>query len=96
MDETLGGLEVGSQASTDTNNVLTADPAKLKQWQQQDPSLKRARELAGGEQAGDNNGASFYYKEELLYQQWYPRGKTSEDMRCCEQPVLHDSAVILC
>ena len=40
--------------------VLTADPVKLKQWQQQDPSLKRARELAEGEQAGDNSEASFY------------------------------------
>ena len=68
--------------------MLTADPVKLKQWQQQDPSLKRARELAEGEQAGDNSGASFYYKEELLYRQWYPRGKTSEDVRCCEQLVL--------
>ena len=72
VDEALGSLEVGDQATADTDNVLTADPAKLKQWQQQDPSLKRAWELAEGEQAGDNSGSSFYYKEELLYRQWYP------------------------
>ena len=29
----LGSLEVGGQATADTDNVLTADPAKFKQWQ---------------------------------------------------------------
>ena len=76
-DGALGSLEVGGQATADIDNVLTTDPAKLKQWQQQHPSRKRARELAEGEQAGDNSRASFYYKEELLYRQWFPLGKTS-------------------
>ena len=75
-DGALGSLEVVGQATADIDDVLTTDPAKLKQWQQQHPSRKRARELAG-EQAGDNSQASFYYKEELLYRQWYPLGKTS-------------------
>ena len=38
--------EVEDDASMDTDSVLTATPAKLKEWQQQDPTLERVRGLA--------------------------------------------------
>ena len=79
---------VGDEASMDTNGVLAANPAKLKDWQQRDPTLVKVRELAAGGQVGDNARASFYYKEGLLHRQWHPQGTSPGDVRSCEQLVL--------
>jgi hypothetical protein len=71
---------------TDSTRVLQATPQQLREWQQADSTLKTVRELAhSGKQA--EGGASFCYRDGLLYRLWSPDGNT-DHVKACEQLIL--------
>ena len=73
-------------AHTSTELVLQAIPQQLREWQQADPTLKTARELAdGGKQA--EGGSKLLLPGWPIVQLWSPDGNT-DHVRACEQLVL--------
>ena len=59
--------EVAGTRAPDKKDILQADPADLREWQKEDPSLKRPRELASDnpvEELGDR--VRFVYQDRLL------------------------------
>ena len=70
----------------DYTEVLQATPQQLREWQQADPTLRTIWELAqSGKQA--EGGASFCYRDGLLYRLWLPNGNP-DYVKACEQLVL--------
>ena len=70
-----------------TEEVLHVTPGELRQWQQEDSSLKNVRGRA--EQQKDPKArVQFFYRDGLLYRCWCPRGSLPGDVRSCEQLVL--------
>ena len=64
--------------------------AELQEWQEQDPTLRQAREVAypeEGDQLGEER-VGFLYRDGLLYRRWRPKGTELGDVRGCEQLVL--------
>jgi len=62
------GGEVAGTRAPDKQDILQANPADLREWQQEDPSLERAQELASEnpvEKSGDR--VRFVYQDGLLY-----------------------------
>ena len=83
------GGEVAGTRAPDKQDILQADPADLREWQKEDPSLERARELTSEnpvEKSGDR--VHFVYLDRLLYRLWRPTGTDQGDVRSCEQLVL--------
>lgn len=78
---------VSQEIQDQSHSILEATPEQLKKWQEEDPTLTKARELA---RQGDSEGdrVAFYYKDGILYRQWRPRGTDAGDVRRCEQLVL--------
>lgn len=62
--ETNSG-DVNSGVTMTEHGVMEADPEELKQWQQQDPSLVKVRELAG-EQTEEPDGRVYFFSREGL------------------------------
>ena len=70
-------------------------PETVVKWQQEDPTLEKARELASRDSpAKDENGERvfFYYKDGMLYRSWSPKGDNAGDLRQCTQLVLPQQA----
>ena len=75
--------------SVKNGDVLDADPGVMRQWQQLDLSLAKARELAEGSQAEESGGrVHFFYQDGLLYRWWWPEDSNAGDVWSCEQLVL--------
>ena len=78
-----------AEVSVKNGDVLDADPGVMRQWQQLDLSLAKARELAEGSQAEESGGrVHFFYQDGLLYRRWRPEDSDAGDVRSCEQLVL--------
>ena len=81
--------EATDEMSMEERDVLSADPGELKLWQQRDPSLAKARELAGENRTQDPGGrVHFFYQDGLFYRRWQPEDSDAGDVRSCEQLVL--------
>ena len=99
------GGEVAGTRAPDKQDILQADPADLREWQQEDPSLERARELASEnpvEKSGDrvrfvyqDGRVRFVYQDGLLYRLWKPKGTDQGDVRSCSSSFYHRSAARL-
>ena len=66
---------------------LHATPGELRQWQQADPTLTKARENAVPEPDSESR-VFFYYKDGLLYRRWRPQASGPDDVRSSDQLVL--------
>ena len=82
------GEPLEETARAESHEVLNATPVELKQWQQQDPTLLKAKERAGEDPGGDGTRVYFYYRSGLIYRSWRPRGAAPDDARRHEQLVL--------
>ena len=70
-------------------DVLTTTPTKLRELQQQDSSLAKAREVAQNSQyPRPADRVYFFYRDGLLYRSWRPSGTDEEEVRRCDQLVL--------
>lgn len=73
-------------------NILSLQATKkeVEQWQHEDQTLVRVRELAHPEGAGHEGieRVYFYRREGLVYHHWHPKRKEEDDVRATEQLVL--------
>ena len=93
----LGGGGGGDDAVT--RGALQASLSQLQQWQQEDPSLGKAREAARDSQPEKaSSRVCFFYRDGLLHRHWQPEGSQPGDVQSMEQLVLPRPCrgVVLC
>ena len=87
--DVMTGSETGGDEDAVTRGPLQASPSQLQQWQQEDPSLGKAREAAWDSQPeGASSRVYFFYRDGLLHRHWQPEGSQPGDVRSVEQLVL--------
>ena len=72
--------------------------SELKEWQEQDPTLRQAREVAypeKGDQLGEER-VRFLYRDGLLHRRWRPKGQSWEMSEAVNSLSSHKGAEAWC
>jgi len=77
----MTGSETGGGDDSVIRGPLQASPSQLRQWQQEDPSLGKAKEAAqDSEPEGASSRVYFFYRDGLLHRHWQPEGSQPGDV----------------